>query len=227
MPLDNRDYMRRPSRQSWRFRRPDGFTLNPLLTIIIINLVFFIATMVAPEGRYPWGNFHQIISDRVTYYLAFIPYYLAERPWTLFSSIFLHSGFIHFFFNMIALFFFGRTLKAFVGENRFLIVYFVGGIAGNLAFWALNYDGLTIVIGASGAIYAIAGALVIMVPKMKILFWGIIPMPLWVFALVFLVILSLPQFAATNVAWQAHFGGLIVGFIAGFFLRRRIRAFTF
>jgi membrane associated rhomboid family serine protease len=58
---------------------------------------------------------------------------------------------------------------------------------------------------------------------MRIALWGIVPMPLWVFVVVFLVLFSLPSYIGTNIAWQAHIGGLVVGLIAGFFFRRRIR----
>jgi len=125
-------------------------------------------------------------------------------------------------FNMFALFFFGRVLKQMVGQRSFLLVYFVGGIVGNILYLVLNLDSGIPLVGASGAIYAIAGTLVLMVPKMRVLFWGIIPMPLWVFVVVFLIILSLPGIVDSNIAWQAHFGGLAVGLIAGYFFRRRI-----
>ena len=76
-------------------------------------------------------------------------------------------------------------------------------------------------VGASGAVYAVAGALVVMMPNMRVSLYGIIPMPLWVFAVIFLGLLSIPPFAATNVAWQAHMGGLAAGLVSGYILRRR------
>lgn len=216
MPLNNRDYMR-PSPPGRRFRRPDGFTINPLLVLIIINVVLFVATSIKPDIRYELG---------------FAPILFTERAWTVITAMFIHSGFSHVLFNMLALFFFGRTLKAYVGENRFLIVYFVGGIAGNLLYYAFNSDPNTvgaysIVLGASGAIYAIGGALAVMVPKMKVLFWGIIPMPLWLLVAVFFGIMSLPVVSGFGIAWESHLGGLVTGLIAGYFLRRRMIAFRF
>jgi membrane associated rhomboid family serine protease len=124
---------------------------------------------------------------------------------------------------MLALYFFGRTLTMLVGERRFLLVYFVGGILGNVLYMLLNISSVFPVIGASGAVYAVAGALVVMVPKVRVALWGIIPMPLWVFVIVFLVVLSLPPLIDIGIAWQAHIGGLVAGLVAGYIFRRRGR----
>lgn len=226
MPLSDRDYMKNePPRQQPRrpFRPPSRISINPLLVLVAINALFFVATLIAPEGRYPWGEFREIIVDRVTYFLALIPYYVADRPWTLVTSIFIHADFLHILFNMFALFIFGQTLRRFIGDNTFLLVFFAGGIVGNLLFWGINQDELIFAVGASGAVYAIAGALVVLVPRMRIALWGIIPMPLWVFVAIFLGILSIPGVAPSNVAWEAHLGGLATGLVFGYFFRRRLK----
>lgn len=193
-----------------------GFSLSPLWLIIIANLMFFVAVLVSGEGRYPFGQYYEIISDRFTYYLGLIPYYFPGRPWTILTNMFIHAGFWHFFGNMITLFFFGRALAMHVGQNKFLLVYFVGGILGN-ALYLLLGDSLSIAVGASGAVYAVAGALVMIRPNIRVLLYFFVPMPLWVVVLVFFVIWSF----IPGVAWQAHLGGLIVGLIAGYFFRRR------
>ena len=110
----------------------------------------------------------------------------------------------------------------FLGNNRFLLVYFLGGLAGNLVFLLLNLSSGVQLVGASAAIYGVAGALVVMAPNMRVALWGIIPMPLWVFVIVFLGILSLPGIADASIAWQAHFGGLAAGLIAGFYFRKKM-----
>lgn len=209
MPLSDRDYMQRsPSRGSQRrYSGPRDFNLNPVWVIIGLNFIILIITL---------------ISDTALYNLALSPDIYWERPWTIISAMFAHSGILHFIFNMLVLFFFGRFLIMLVGQSWFLLVYFIGGIVGNILFLLLAAPN-TYAVGASGAVYAIAGALVLIVPNMRVLFWGIIPMPLWVFVVVFLGILSLPGIAGSNVAWQAHFGGLAVGLIAGYFFRRRRR----
>jgi membrane associated rhomboid family serine protease len=196
----------RPPRRTYRFNT--GFNLSPVWVLIILNLLIFIVTL---------------LSSRVEDNLALNPATLASRPWTLLSTMFLHVSFWHLFFNMIGLYFFGSTCNSLIGQNRFLLVYFVGGIIGSVVFVLLNLHEYVYVIGASGAVYAIAGALVVIVPNMRVLFWGIIPMPLWVFVVVFLGILSVPGVASAGIAWEAHLGGLASGLVFGLFFRRRIR----
>jgi membrane associated rhomboid family serine protease len=224
VPLSDRDYMRNPPpsrREPGRFRLNLGFGLDALWVLIGLNLFIFLITIIWGRGiLYIDGITYSIY--KMHYYLALIPAIFVERVWTLLTAMFVHADFLHILFNMFALFFFGRVLRQLIGQNRFLLVFFIGGIAGNVLYLVLNLDSVITLVGASGAVYAIAGALVLMVPRMRVLFWGIIPMPLWVFVVVFLGILSLPGITASNVAWQAHFGGLAAGLIAGYFFRKRM-----
>jgi membrane associated rhomboid family serine protease len=210
LPLSDRDYMRNPSPPPRR-RRIVNFSntsLNPLWALIAINVFVYIVTS---------------FSNRAFDNLALAPSVFTRHPWTLLTAMFVHLNIWHILFNMIALYFFGRTLISLVGAKRFLLVYFVGGIAGNVLFLLLNLNTFSEVVGASGAVYAIAGALVVMVPNAQVALWGIIPMRLWVFVIVFLVLLSVPPFAGDYIAWQAHIGGLAAGLVAGYFFRRSMR----
>jgi membrane associated rhomboid family serine protease len=120
---------------------------------------------------------------------------------------------------MITLFFFGRYLSMMVGEARFLIVYFLGGLVGNFFFILLGPSN-TLVIGASGAVFAVGGAFTMLAPKMKVFVFPIpVPLPLWVAVIGGFIILSFLPF----VAWEAHLGGLLVGLAAGFFFKKRQR----
>jgi uncharacterized protein len=215
MPLGDRDYMKGlsgASRSSRSRGNYDWFTKNPVLVIIGVNIVFFMMTSIQP---------------RLELTLGLAPSLFLERPWTLITSIFVHANIMHVLFNMLALFYFGRMLVIIVGPRKFLLIYFLGGILGNILYLAINYLSFSVLIGASGAVYAVAGALVLLVPNMQISFWGIIPMPLWVFVLIFLVLLSLPPFVDIGIAWQAHMGGLATGLAGGYIWRRSGRYYYF
>jgi membrane associated rhomboid family serine protease len=189
-------------RRTWKTGGYNALSINPISVLILINFVSYIATL---------------INSDIIVKLGLIPSLFTTRPWTLLTSMFVHSGFWHIFGNMITLFFFGSFLARLVGNGRFLLVYFIGGLAGNALYIWLGQP-VSIVIGASGAIYAIAGVLVVMMPTLPVRLYFIIPMPLWVVVLVFFVLWSF----IPGVAWQAHVGGLAVGLIAGFFFRRKM-----
>ena len=120
---------------------------------------------------------------------------------------------------MITLYFFGKYLSALVGERKFLIVYFIGGILGNI-FYILLAPPLSIAIGASGAVFALGGVMAVMRPKLRVFVFPIpAPLPLWAAVIGgFLIISFFP-----NVAWQAHLGGLVFGLTIGYFFRKRER----
>ena len=79
--------------------------------------------------------------------------------------MFIHDGIYHILFNMLTLYFFGMYVLALVGEARFFLVYFIGGIVGNALFMLLAPG--PIAVGASGAIFALGGVLAVLVPRLK------------------------------------------------------------
>ena len=189
-----------------RYRGYQGFSPNPIVIIILLNFLLLIATYINRE--FIIGN------------LGLWPILFLKQPWTIVTSMFLHAGFGHLFGNMLTLFFFGRYLSRLVGDSKFLIVYFGGGILGSI-FFILLASPFSVAVGASGAVYAVAGALVMLRPNLRVLLYFIVPMPLWVVITVFFVVFSF----IPGVAWQAHLGGLIVGLTAGYFFRKRERYF--
>ena len=184
--------------------RRERFNLNSIWIIISINLLLLVVTLIYQE---------------LIIHLGLIPGLFLSRPWTIVTSMFMHNGLWHFFPNMLTLYFFGSYISRLVGDSKFLIVYFGGGILGNILYILLG-EPVSIAIGASGAIFAIGGTLAIMRPKVKVIVFPIfVPLPLWVAVIGGFFILSfLP-----NVAWQAHLGGLIIGSIAGYIFRRKER----
>ncbi len=184
-----------------RYQNPDT---SPVTGLIIINAALFLVTLAVP---------------RLELSLGLQPSLVSARPWTIFSSMFIHDGWWHIISNMLALYFFGTFLVSLVGGNIFLIIYFGAGLAGNLLVWALA-PLFSITVGASGAIYGVGGALAILRPNQKVYIIPIpIPLPLWVAVLGGFLVL----FAFAGISWQAHLGGLIFGMIAGYFLKRRYR----
>ena len=184
--------------------------LTHIWIIMIINLLVFICTLVYPN----------LIS-----LLGLQPATFLTKPWTIITSMFTHAGILHILFNMLTLYFFGRFLSQLIGVGKFFIIYFCGGILGNIFFLLLPPNIYTIGIGASGAIFALGGALAVLVPRLRVYMFPIpVAMPLWVAVIGGFVILSLIGIGASlNIGWQAHLGGLIFGLIAGYFFRRKMR----
>jgi len=188
--------------------RYQGFKLTSIWVLIAVNFLLFIATAIAPELRFTLG---------------LQPASFLQRPWTLVTSLFIHAGLWHIIANMLTLYFFGISLSRLVGKNKFLTVYFCGGILGNILFILLAPPFSTVV-GASGAVFALGGALAVMRPRLRVFVFPIpLPLPLWVAVVGGFFIISL----FPHIAWQAHLGGLVCGLIAGYFFRKRERYFFY
>lgn len=186
------------------YRREQGLNFGPIGFLIVANLILFIATSIRPA---------LFISM-----FGFQPAIFLERPWTIVTNLFIHAPFPniwHIIGNMLTLYFFGSYLVNLVGERKFFIVYFLGGILGNIFYMLLAPFGPA-AIGASGAVFAVGGALAAMRPKLPVIIIPIpVPIPLWVAVIGGFLIIS------PGVAWQAHLGGLATGLIAGYLFRRK------
>ncbi|MBI2956215.1 MAG: rhomboid family intramembrane serine protease [Acidobacteria bacterium] len=143
--------------------------------------------------------------------------------WQPLTYLFLHSGFLHIFFNMFALWMFGTPLERDWGSRRFLRYYFLTGIGAGLlnVVVGLLWGGAAAIvptIGASGAIYGLLLAFGLLYPRAPIFLWFLFPVPARVFVLIFgaLAFLSALEGPGARVNHVAHLGGMLVGF---FFLR--------
>jgi len=98
-------------------------------------------------------------------------------------------------------------------------VYFIGGLAGNVLYILLG-PAMVPGVGASGAIFAIGGALAMMAPRLPVLVFPLpVPVPLWGAMTFFLVV----SFLMAGIAWQAHLGGFLLGLLAGYYFKKRGR----
>lgn len=149
----------------------------------------------------------------------------STEPWRLVTSMFMHANFTHLLFNMYALLIFGPLLERRIGSKRFLLLYFIAGIVGSLAF-AISSP-LQPAVGASGAIMGVLGMVIILFPKLKVLFFFVIPMSMRTAGILFALI-DIVGFAigGTHIGHAAHLGGLAIGLIYGVYLIRKYRAFT-
>ncbi len=171
--------------------------------LIILCVLVFILQQAAPDTVYPL--------------VTLSPINLLYAPWTVITSMFGHEDFLHILFNMIALFFFGTMLENRVGTTKFLFIYFVSGVLGSVGFMLFSspFSGA---LGASGAIYGVIGALVLLEPNVTVYFY-FIPMPMYVVGVIYVLIELFYLGSADSIAHSAHivgfFGGLAIAAMEG------------
>jgi membrane associated rhomboid family serine protease len=180
-------------------------------TLVIANFLVFALSIF-------FNN--EIIGD-----LGFRPVYLSPdlfpQLYTLFTSMFVHAGFLHILGNMLVFFFIGAAFEQRIGPKKFLFIYLVTGVLGALTFSVANLNSLVPLVGASGAIFGILGAFAFSYPRDEV----VMPVPIGIMIIMRIkVIYATIIFAAVetvvvflsvqdNTAHLAHFGGLVSGVI--------------
>jgi membrane associated rhomboid family serine protease len=158
--------------------------------------------------------FLQLGNPLIQLYLQYVPFRVLAAPWTLVSYTFLHGGFGHLFFNMLALWVFGPRVEARLGGGRFLGLYFAAALVGALAHSV--FSPYVAIIGASGATYGVTYAFARYWPREPIYLWGVLRLEAWTLVIL-LTVMSLAQGtvpgAGGNVAHFAHLGGFLGGFL--------------
>jgi rhomboid protease GluP len=176
--------------------------------LVAINVLIFIATLFdGAEWFRPVGNV------QIAWGSNFGPYTTDGEWWRLFTSMFIHFGIAHIFFNMLALASFGPLVERLFGSALYLLIYLLAGILGSLAStaWhpALNSA------GASGAIFGICGALLAVLLRAGKSFPEDISRPIRYSTLVFLGWALYASVRYSGVDYAAHVGGLVSGFFLG------------
>jgi membrane associated rhomboid family serine protease len=157
---------------------------------------------------------------------AFTPSLAFQMPWTFITSIFFHAGLDHLFFNMFALFMFGLYLESRVSTKQFLILFFVAGFFGNVAYWLTAPLGTIPAVGASGSIYGIMAMLAVLYPGL-VVYIGFAPMPIIFAAALWFILEFTGLFVPGNIAHEAHLAGLFVGIAYGFYIKRQRKRVVF
>jgi membrane associated rhomboid family serine protease len=141
-------------------------------------------------------------------------------PFTLFTAMFLHGGFLHLGGNMLYLWIFGDNIEDRIGHFRFLIFYLATGVVASLAHILIDPNSTTPMIGASGAIAGVLGAYFLLFPGAHVLvlffffFIHMFRVPAMVFLAFWFAYQVLSTTAGGGIAWYAHIGGFLAGALA-------------
>ena len=144
------------------------------------------------------------------------------QVWRFLTAIFLHGSFVHLLYNSFALALFGSILEKLIGGRRFLFVFFAAGILANIV--SVNFYDSSL--GASGAIFGVIGALILVRPMLTVWAFGL-PMPIFVAGIIWAAgdLLGAIGYLTGNPINDtgniAHLSGLFVGLLMGIFYRKR------
>jgi membrane associated rhomboid family serine protease len=204
--------MRCPECANQRTRVRSGqaaFTDEPMLTYILIGINVLIGLGAFLSGASTTGGGglggSQLLADGSVSRATISD----GEYWRLVTAGFLHAGFFHLLFNMFALYVLGTLLEPAVGRLRFGLIYFVSLLAGSFGALLLSPDSPTV--GASGAIFGLMGAAVIVMRNR-----GLSAMES---GLGFWIVLNLViTFTVPNISIGGHVGGLLGGAIAALLL---------
>jgi len=195
--------------------------LFPFVTYILIALnvlVFFVELAGGDDFIMKW---------------AFVPSRFLANPIgdfpTLFTSMFMHAGWMHLGGNMLYLWIFGDNVEDRFGHIRFIIFYVLCGLAATFAQMAFSMDSDIPNLGASGAIAGVLGAYILLFPKGKVRVMqgqrviqvpALLAIGIWFVLQLFSGIGSLESAGKTGgVAYMAHIGGFVAGFLLTFLFR--------
>jgi membrane associated rhomboid family serine protease len=184
------------------------------IILIVVNVVVFIiqaatgpAAIFSPLVR--WGNL--TFNDGRAFY----------QPWRWITYQYLHGGGSHLFWNLIGIYFFVPVLEQMWGWKKTLLFYTAGGIAAGVTFGLMSLvfptPGL---IGASGSLLAVIGAIAVIAPDMQVLAMMVIPLTMRTLAILYAVLYTFTIVGDRNMSDAAHLGGMAFGAAYVFFGRR-------
>ena len=201
---------------------------TPAVTILLIvtnALVFLFQVSLEPFSLNHFISVYGVIPDRL-----YLP--------SLFTSMFLHGGWMHLIGNMWFLWIYGDNVEDILGHGKYLLFYFLCGIAAGLVHVAFNADSRAPTIGASGAIAGVMGAYLIKFPRARIVtlvpivfYFTTVEVPAVLILLYWFVIqifsgvgaIGHSHLSQGGVAWFAHVGGFLAGMLLVVILRTRSR----
>ena len=205
-----------------------SFDLPPVTrNLLIANVVVFLLqqmtgdTLVQYFALWPWGPDQVFQAGQGLVSIGF-------RPWQVITYAFMHGGYEHILFNMIALYMFGGVIERTFGPRNFVVYYFVCAIAAAVAQLAVMQwftHGFYPTLGASGAIFGLLLAFGMLYPHEKVMLISLpVPMPAWLFVAGYAVVELVLGVTGTDagVAHFAHLGGALGGYVMIEYWRGRL-----
>lgn len=215
---------------------------KPIVTVslIVINIVVFAISYFRPAEQYhlflvQFG----LIPYELFHLTELTPQISAPLFLTPFTSMFFHGGFMHLGGNMLFLWIFGNNIEDYFGHVRFVIFYLISGLAAALLFIVVSPNSMVPMVGASGAIAGVLGAYLVLHPNAKIVtlifvfyFIRVTKLPAkFMLGFWFLYQLFMSMVGSTSgggVAWMAHVGGFVFGWLwLKLLIRRRRKQFSY
>ncbi|WP_439591186.1 rhomboid family intramembrane serine protease [Microbacterium sp.] len=194
--------VQRKAERRWATRSVTAVDSRPLATyaIIAVTALVYVVTLIPGFGT--------SVQDTLLFWAPTLYPELLGRfePWRILTAALVHGSFWHLGLNMLALWMIGRSLEPLLGRGRFIALYLLSAVGGSVAVALLSFT--TPVVGASGAIFGLFGALVVIGRHIGANITGI--------AIVLAINLAIGFVPGLGVSWQAHVGGLVVGLIVGF-----------
>lgn len=181
-------------------------------TLIYINVFLFVAMAAATSGQSLLMPSIQILHE---WGANFGQFSLQSQPWRILSQCFLHIGLLHLIINMIVLWDLGVLTERIFGSKYFFVIYFISGLAGSCVSLISN-PGLTAA-GASGAIFGVAGSLIVFFQVVKNSVEPMAYAKIKEFAIILILVSSVGGFFY-SFDNGAHFGGLFAGALCGYLL---------
>ena|SRR6185503_2835945 len=217
-----------------RDRNPSGIFPVVTLALILVNVAFFLYEVHLGPALMTFLKHHALIPAEVTGTLRYHQVTVSDTVEPFFTSMFLHGGWLHLITNMWFLWIFGDNVEDTLGTFRYVIFYFLCGLAAALTQYAIQPQSPVPMLGASGAIAGVLGAYAVLFPGARVLtlvpiflFIQILEIPaIVILGYWFLLQILSGSMAAVapgqgGVAFWAHIGGFVAGMVLVLLLRPR------
>lgn len=200
-----------------------NFPLFTLLLIVLNCIIYYLEIYGTPQFETLIKTYAltpcNVHIDNLYNYHHYMPFI---------SHMFLHANIIHVAANMLFLWIFGNNVEDVLGVVRFYAFYTLCGLAAAMTFYLFHVHECTPIIGASGAVSGVLGAYVVLFPGAYVRVWVlflVLRLRAWFFIIAWFAmqLANLPgeKFGTSNVAWSAHVGGFIAGFLLIIFFKKK------